>query len=62
MQGYWARFAADTDPSTADETAWPAWSPPDPEHLVLDLPLPCTTGSSYRAETCDFWDTVTLTR
>ena len=34
----------------------------EPPHIVLDLPLPVTTGASYRAEACDFWDTVTLSR
>lgn len=62
MQGYWARFAARSDPNAAGETEWPLWSPPDPAHIVLDLPLPVTTGTSYRAEACDFWDTVTLSR
>ena len=62
MQGYWTRFAADHDPNDPAATPWPAWHGADRQHLVLDLPLPLEGGVDLRAEACDFWDGVELSR
>jgi len=54
MQAYWTQFAKVADPNSA-KTPWPSYAQ-DETTLVLDVPISTTTG--YKADVCDFWDSL----
>ncbi|MGE3262321.1 MAG: carboxylesterase/lipase family protein [Bacteriovoracia bacterium] len=56
MVGYWTRFAANGNPNADGEFGWRSYSADTANYLDLELPL--SEKSGYRAEACAFWQNV----
>jgi len=57
VQGYWTKFASDSDPNGGDRPNWPAYETESDQYLRLVDP-PVSSKNLEQSE-CDFWDQYT---
>ncbi len=55
MKTYWTRFATQHDPNSAQQLAWPAFTPKRPYVQILDTPV---KSKRHSAANCVLWDSI----